>query len=112
MDEAPTMNRDAGIGLLQRSSIITRTALRSGWFALGRGSAGGAAQYPGLRAPRAGARSPGQAPAAHAARRHLRATGEPDPTPSVGRSRARTSTRRATPPRATSRRLGEKERDG
>ena len=46
MDEAPTMNRDAGIGLLRRSSIITRTALRSGWFALGRGSAGGCGAVP------------------------------------------------------------------
>ena len=40
------MHQDAGIGLLRRSSIITRTALRSGWFALGRGSAGGCGAVP------------------------------------------------------------------
>jgi hypothetical protein len=40
------------------------------------------------------------APAAQAARRHLRAAGEPDRTRGVGRSRARTSTGPATPPRA------------
>jgi hypothetical protein len=35
-----------------------------------------------------------------------------DRTPSMGRSRARTSTRRATPPRAGQPQAGEKERDG
>jgi hypothetical protein len=50
--------------------------------------------------PWAGGRSPRQASAAHAARRHLCAAGALDRTRNVGRSRVRTSTRRAIPPRA------------
>jgi hypothetical protein len=104
VEEAPTMDWDAGICLLRRTPLITRTALWSGWsgLALGPGStwsdhpcsAGrcGAARQTSrssLPAPALGWREKsGQARAAPAARRHPRAAGALDRTRSVGRSRA------------------------
>src|SRR5215207_7264744 len=103
--------------ILEDAPVIMRSALASGWSALGlqldstrseRFVLGweGASQQPGLRAPwcqlppRPVGRSALQASAANGAFRHLPATGEPPRTRRVGRSRARTSTGRAVPPRA------------
>ena len=91
--------------ILEDAPIIMRRALRWSWFALGLqlGSTRSDRHVLGweLRLPpRAAGRTARQAPAAGAARRHLRATGEPHRTRGVGRSRARASTGRAVPPRA------------
>jgi hypothetical protein len=88
--------------ILEDAPILVRHALRWGWFVLGwevRRSTPDVALL--LPAPASAAgRTALQAPAAHAALRHLRATREPDPTRGMGPGRARASTGRAAPPRA------------
>jgi hypothetical protein len=107
--------------ILEDAPIIMRSSLRWGWFALGlqlgstrsdrhvlgwevrRGSSDvallGASSRLGLPAELL-CRRQRQAPAAGAALRHLRATGEPHRTGGVARSHARASTGRAVRPRA------------
>ena len=120
VETGPAQDRTAGQwarAILEDAPMSTRNALSRGWSALGLrlGSTqsdrfvlglGAPAQHHGHRAPwhqrppRVVGRTALRTPAAHTALRHLRTTGEPHRTRTVGRNRAPAPTGRAGPPRA------------